>query len=330
MTGWLLVLAAGLCQGGFMAPMKFTRGWKWENSWFVFAFTAYLICPWLFVAMTTSNAVQIYAEAGGERIALVMTMGLLWGLGALTFGLGVDALGLSIGFAVILGVAATSGTLVPLLLLNESLPRTGVLALTLISLAVMLTGVAVCSLAGRWREMGAGKSSYAGGVLLCIVSGLLSSCGNIGFVLGKPIIDLAVARGVSPDFAPNLIWSLLTVSLFLCNAGFAGYKLLKEGSLSLYKTPGAGRNLTLGISMGVLWMLGFVFYGAGTRQLGNMGPSFGWSVLMGSMVMAANILGILTGEWRDAPDGALKRLWLGVSLLCMAVLGLGFANRMAA
>lgn len=330
MTGWLLVLAAGLCQGGFMAPMKFTRGWKWENSWFVFAFTAYLICPWLFVAMTTSNAVQIYAEAGGERIALVMTMGLLWGLGALTFGLGVDALGLSIGFAVILGVAATSGTLVPLLLLNESLPRTGVLALTLISLAVMLTGVAVCSLAGRWREMGAGKSSYAGGVLLCIVSGLLSSCGNIGFVLGKPIIDLAVARGVSPDFAPNLIWSLLTVSLFLCNAGFAGYKLLKEDSLSLFTTPGAGRNLTLGISMGVLWMLGFVFYGAGTRQLGNMGPSFGWSVLMGSMVMAANILGILTGEWRDAPDGALKRLWLGVSLLCMAVLGLGFANRMAA
>jgi L-rhamnose-H+ transport protein len=329
MTGWLLVLAAGLCQGSFMAPMKFTRGWKWENSWFVFAFTAYLICPWLFVAMTTSSVGRIYAEAGGERIALVMAMGLLWGLGALTFGVGVDALGLSIGFAIILGVAATSGTLVPLLLLNETLPRSGVLMLTLVSLAVMLTGVAVCSLAGRWRETVAGTASYSWGVLLCIVSGLLSSCGNIGLVLGKPIIDLAVARGVSPDFAPNVVWSLLTVSLFLCNAGFAGYKLLKEGSLSLFKVPGIGRNLALGISMGVLWMSGFVFYGAGTRQLGDMGPSFGWSVLMGSMVMAANILGILTGEWSDAPDGALRRLWLGVSLLCAAVLGLGVANRMA-
>jgi multidrug transporter EmrE-like cation transporter len=63
MTGWLLVLAAGLCQGSFMAPMKFTRGGKWENSWFVFAFTAYLICPWLFVAMTTSSVGRIYAEA---------------------------------------------------------------------------------------------------------------------------------------------------------------------------------------------------------------------------------------------------------------------------
>lgn len=330
MTGWLLVLVAGLCQGSFMAPMKFTRGWKWENSWFVFAFTAYLICPWLFVAMTTSSAGQIYKEAGGERIALVMAMGLLWGLGALTFGLGVDALGLSIGFAVILGVAATTGTLVPLLLLNESLPPTGVLVLTLISLAVMLAGVAVCSLAGRWREKGAGKEGYAWGVFLCIVSGLLSSCGNIGFVLGKPIIDLAVARGVSPDFAPNVVWSLLTVSLFLCNAGFAGYRLVKEASLSLFRTPALGRNLALGISMGVLWMLGFVFYGAGTRQLGNMGPSFGWSVLMGSMVVAANVLGILTGEWLEAPAGALRRLWIGVSLLCLAVLGLGFANGIAA
>jgi L-rhamnose-H+ transport protein len=330
MTGWLLVLAAGLCQGSFMAPMKFTRGWRWENAWFIFACTAYLICPWLFVALTTSNVGQVYADSGTGRIALVMAMGLLWGLGALTFGLGVDALGLSVGFAVILGLAATSGTLVPLLFLNESLPRIDVLVLTVVSLAVMLAGVAVCSLAGRWRETGPGKSTYARGVSLCVVSGLLSSCGNIGFVLGKPIIDLAVARGVSPDFAPNIVWSLLTVSLFLCNAGFAGYKLLKYGSLSLFKTAGAARNVALAASMGVLWMLGFVFYGAGARQLGNLGPSLGWSVLMGSMVMAANILGILTGEWRDAPDGALTRLWFGVGLLCVAIVGIGFANKMVA
>src|SRR3954454_17639258 len=152
MTGWLLVLAAGLCQGAFMAPMKFTRGWKWENTWFVFAFTAYLVCPWLFVALTSSSVGQIYRDAGIDRIALVMAMGLLWGFGALTFGLGVDALGLSVGFTVILGFAATSGTLVPLLLLNQSAPRSEVLLLTLVSLALMLAGVAISSLAGRYRE----------------------------------------------------------------------------------------------------------------------------------------------------------------------------------
>lgn len=98
----------------------------------------------------------------------------------------------------------------------------------------------------------------------------------------------------------------------------------------MFTTTGAARNVLLGISMGVLWMLGFVFYGAGTRQLGSMGPSFGWSVLMGSMVMTANVLGIATGEWKGAPASALRRLWIGVGLLCLAILGLGLSNRMAA
>ncbi|MGC4054859.1 MAG: L-rhamnose/proton symporter RhaT [Paludibaculum sp.] len=330
MTGWLLVLAAGLCQGGFMAPMKLMRGWKWENGWLIFACTAYLVCPWLFVSLTAPNVWQIYRAAGEERIALVVSMGLLWGLGALTFGLGVDALGLSIGFAVILGVAATSGTLVPLLILNEAAPRGEVLALTLLSLVLMLGGVAVCSLAGGWRESAEGKRTYTRGVTLCVLSGLLSSCGNIGLVLGKPIIDLAVASGVSPDFAPNVVWSLLTISLFLCNAGYTGFKLRRERSAALFRISGSGRNLLLGVLMGVLWMLGFVFYGAGTRQLGSLGPSFGWSVLMGSMVMTANILGFVSGEWKGAPTSALRRLWIGVGLLCLAIVGLGVSNRMAA
>lgn len=329
MTGWLLILAAGICQGGFMAPMKFIKGWKWENSWFIFATTAYLVCPWLFVTMTTSQAVTIYTEAGGWRVAIVMAMGLLWGFGALTFGLGVDALGLSIGFAVILGVAATSGTLVPLLLLNESPLPLNALFLTIVSLAVMLTGVAICSLAGRWREKEPGRSSYGRGVFLCIISGLLSSCGNLGFVLGKPIVEIAIQHGVSSDFAPNLVWSLLTVSLFLCNAIFSGQKLIRENSLSLFQSAHWLFNFFFAIAMGVLWMLGFVFYGIGTRHLGTIGSSLGWSVLMGTMVMTANVLGLLTGEWRGAPTDAMRRLWTGVGLLCAAILGLGLANRMA-
>lgn len=329
MTGWLLVLAAGICQGAFMAPMKLVKGWKWENTWFIFATTAYLVCPWLFVTMTTSESAAIYADAGARRIGIVMAMGLLWGFGALTFGLGVDALGLSIGFAVILGVAATSGTLVPLLLLNESAPAPDALALTLVSLTLMLAGVTVCSLAGKWREKGPGSASYSRGVLLCVISGLLSSCGNVGFVLGKPIVEIAVRHGVSTDFAPNLVWSLLTISLFLCNAIYSGQKLIREKTLSLFQSPQLSWNLLLSISMGVLWMLGFVFYGVGTRRLGAMGSSLGWSVLMGSIVMTANILGWMTGEWRDAPQSAIRRLWTGVGLLCIAILGLGLANRLA-
>lgn len=330
MTGWLLVLAAGIAQGGFLAPMKFIRGWNWENSWFLFACTAYLVCPWLFVGLTAPDPLGIYMQAGPGHIGIVMAMGFLWGIGALTFGLGVNALGLSVGFAVILGVASASGTLLPLLVLNQSPPKAGALVLTIFALSVMLTGVAVCSLSGRWRDARMeGPANYGRGIALCVVSGLLSSCGNVGLVLGQPIIEIAVARGVPVDFAPNLVWALLTVSLFLCNGAYSGQKLVRQKTLQLYRGPCGWQNFLLAVSMGVLWMLGFVSYGAGTRHLGAAGSSFGWSVLMGSMVITANLLGVMTGEWKEAPARSYRQLWIGVGLACLAIAGLGLANQVA-
>ena len=100
-AGWMYVLSAGIFQGSFMLPMKWTRGWAWENTWLVFAATAYLVCPWLLVFLTVPEAAATYAGVTSRQFAIVIAMGALWGIGALTFGLGVDAVGLSIGFAVI-------------------------------------------------------------------------------------------------------------------------------------------------------------------------------------------------------------------------------------
>lgn len=327
-SGWLYVLTAGVFQGSFMLPMKWTKGWAWENSWLIFATTAYLICPWLFVLLTVPEAASTYAAVGSGRIAAVMVMGLLWGFGALTFGLGVDVVGLSIGFAVIIGVASCSGTLVPLLISSVRPSPTG-MAITLISLAVMLAGVAFCSLAGRWKESGAGNQSgkYRLGILICIASGLLSSAGNLGFVLGQPIIEEAKQRGADPNFASNVVWALLTISLFLCNFIYAGYRLLKNGTLERFRLHRPLLNLACGVAMGTLWMLGFALYGAGTSRLGALGPSFGWAAMMSTVVLTANLLGIYTGEWRGAPSPSIRKLWLGMGLLLAAMIGLGTANQ---
>lgn len=327
-SGWLYILAAGVFQGSFMLPMKWTKGWAWENSWLIFATTAYLICPWLFVLLTVPEAASTYAAVSGGRIAAVMAMGLLWGFGALTFGLGVDAVGLSIGFAVIIGVASCSGTLIPLLI-SAVRPSAASMTVTLISLVVMLAGVAICSLAGRWKESTVGKQngSYRLGIFICIASGLLSSAGNLGFVLGQPIIEEAKQRGADPNFASNVVWALLTISLFICNSIYAGYRLLNNGTLERFRLHWPILNLACGIAMGTLWMLGFALYGAGTSRLGALGPSFGWAAMMSTVVLTANLLGIYTGEWKGAPSASLRKLWLGMGLLLAAMVGLGTANQ---
>ena len=46
-----------------MAPIKWMRGWAWENYWLIFAITAYLISPWVLALATIPHLFEIYAGA---------------------------------------------------------------------------------------------------------------------------------------------------------------------------------------------------------------------------------------------------------------------------
>ena len=190
--GLALVLGAGACQGSFMLPTKWIKGWAWENYWLIFASTAYLVCPWILALATIPRLFEIYAQVSVSSLASVAVFGIGWGFGALTFGLAVEALGLALGFAVILGVAATAGTLVPLLVQPPQGFSLAQGILTAASLAIMVGGVTICSLSGRWKETGSGATkSYRRGLAIAITSGLLSSCGNLGFAFGSEITQRA-------------------------------------------------------------------------------------------------------------------------------------------
>lgn len=326
LTGLVAVLAAGVLQGGFMLPMKWAKLWAWENTWLVFATTAYLLCPWVLVLASMPQIFQIYGATSPATLAGTVAFGFGWGAGAVTFGLGVAAIGMALGFAVILGTAATAGTLIPLVLLPHAAWPGSRVAITAASLAIMLVGVAVCSFAGKWKEAGTPGGAYSRGVGLCVLSGLLSSCGNLGFVFGSEIIDKAQAMGAPARLAPNAVWALLTLALFLCNAGYAVILLRKNRTSSLFTKAGTARYFVFGLLMGVMWMGGFALYGPGSRALGELGPSLGWAILMSTMVIAANLLGLATGEWADAPGTARRRLAGGIALLLLAIIGLGYSN----
>jgi len=80
--GYLLVMAGGILQGAFMLPMKSTRKWAWENTWFVYALTAFLIWPWLFVLLTIPHPFTVLATTSMRSLVLVQVFGLGWGVGA--------------------------------------------------------------------------------------------------------------------------------------------------------------------------------------------------------------------------------------------------------
>ena len=66
-------------------------------------------------------------------------------------------------------------------------------------------------------------------------------------------------------------------------------------------------------------MTGISLYGTGARMLGDLGPSLGWTILMSTMVVVANLAGLLTGELKGAPSGSKRQLLFGVLLLIVAI-----------
>lgn len=326
-AGLMLVFAGGLLQGSFMAPAKWIRNWAWENYWLLFSLTAYLITPWWLAWVTVPRLFEIYAGSTPAALASVGIFGVIWGVGALTFGLGVEALGMAVGFAIILGVATTVGTLIPLITQpppNFSLQQ---FLLTLLCLAVMLAGVVTCSFAGKWRESGLSrKGHYLRGVLICVASGVFSACGNLGLTFAGEITRRALALGVPEAKAPNAVWTLLTLPLFLCNFGYSLFLLRKNRTGRRFRGSGNARNYLLALSMGLLWMVGLALYGSGTRKLGAVGTSLGFAIFMSSTVLMASTLGIVTGEWRNAPSKAMKQMGFGIVLLLIAICSLAAMN----
>jgi L-rhamnose-H+ transport protein len=331
--GYMLVLAAGIFQGSFMLPMKFTRRWAWENTWLVFSLTAYLIWPWLIAFLTLPKLGPIFAVTSSHSLALIALFGLGWGLGALTFGVGVDRLGLALGFAVIISLAASSGALIPLIILTPGKLAQPQGLLTIGALLLVLVGVALCSWAGKLRAClpASGeekrRSSYAVGLAICIASGLLSSCGNLGFAFGNEVVQKAIEQGAAESMAANSLWALITVPLFVCNASYSLWLLRRCGSAKLFFLAGTRHYWVLAILMGLLWIAGFVSYAPGARRLGLLGPSVGWPIMMSTMVVTANLWGLLIGEWKDAGPKALQVLVIGVALLIIAICLLGYANQ---
>lgn len=329
MGGYLMVLAAGLFQGSFMLPMKYTRHWAWENTWLVFSSTAYLVWPWVLAFLTIPHLSTVLVSTSMRSLLLVGLFGVGWGLGAVTFGLGVDKLGMALGFTVIIGLAASAGTLIPLVVLTpeQLFQRSGLL--TIAALALVLVGISLCSWAGKLRSPGqdsAKPQSYALGLLICIASGLFSSCGNLGFAFGGEVVQKAIEQGTTENLAGNSLWALITLPLFACNAGYCAWRLWRHGTTNLFFQPGTRSNWILAASMGLLWIAGFACYAPGARRLGSLGTSVGWSMMTSVMVITANLWGIMSGEWRGAGRRANQFLTSGVAILIVAICVVGYAN----
>jgi L-rhamnose-H+ transport protein len=335
--GLSAVLIGGVLQGSVLLPMKFTRRWQWENSWIGFSTVAYLLSPWFLALLLVSHFPPLLWEVPPRVLATTLLFGVGWGFGALTMGVGFRYVGMAITYAIVLGLASSIGTLVPLLVLTPERAFTRQGHSVMLGVVIALVGTAAVSWAAWERDAKKQSSaapsgdersgkSLAVGLALCVSSGLLSSCGNLGFAFGNQISQKAFELGAGPTGSASAIWCVILLPVFLCNFLYSLYLLRKNGTASLFQAAGTGHYWALAALMGVLWMGGMGAYGSGALTLGTLGTSMGWILFMSSMVMTANILGLLTQEWEGASRRAIAIMAVGIAILLLAIVVVGTAG----
>ncbi len=330
-SGLAVVVLAGILNGSFAAPMKRMSGWQWENSWLVFAASGLLVLPWMITFATVPNVAGVYTGASSSTLIKVLLFGLLWGVGATLFGLGISRVGMALGFALILGITASFGSLLPLAILHpEQLVARRGLAL-IAGTVVMLLGLLFLALAGRARERDSGTSSgvdsgFTLGLIICIFSGIFSSMLNFSFVFGDELRLRTLQFGASNGMAANPIWALTVTGGFVANFIYCVYLLNKNHTWGVFREGNPVANWPLGASMGLLWFGGTVIYGVGATSLGTLGGVVGWPIFMTIDIIAALFWGAVTGEWKGASRRALLYNWLGVSVLLIAIAVISAGN----
>ncbi len=328
-VGWGLVcvLLGGIFNGSFTLPMKRMPAWRWENTWLLYSLAGMAIVPWAFAAATIPQLSNLYHEMAWPTLISVAVFGAGWGIGSTLFGLGIARVGMALGFAIILGITASLGSLLPLAVLHpeQLLARQGYALMA--GLMLVILGIVLCSIAGRQREREVpaqaqprARSGFGVGLLICIFSGIFSAMLNFSFVFGKPMQRMALALGASDPMSANPIWSLALSAGFIINAAYCLYLLRRNNAWHLFSSPNIPRAYWLGvIVMGVVWFGGIVGYGMGAAALGDLGAIWGWPLFMAMTIIAANVWGAVTGEWQGASRRSYAYSWMGLAFLIVAI-----------
>jgi L-rhamnose-H+ transport protein len=343
--GVIFHFIGGFATGSNYMQFKKEKIWAWEIYWIIGGLFSWLIVPPLAAWLTLPGFSEIISNTSNSTLSYTILFGVLWGIGGLTYGLGVRYLGMSLGNSVVLGFCSAFGAIVPSIY-YAIVPTNGKTSITemfgatwgqvvLLGVVICLLGIYICGRAGMLKENElsdeAKKKSVTEfnlikGLAVAITSGILSSCFNFGIEAGKPMAEEAVRLGLNPLFQNNvtyvvLLWGGLATNFIWCmilnarNKSFGDYA---NASTPLLK------NYFFSALAGTTWFLQFFFYGMGESKLGNGASS--WILHMAFIILVANMWGIVIKEWHGVSKKTKTTITIGILTIILSVLIVGYGN----
>jgi len=360
--GILFHSIGGGASGSWYMPFSWVKKWRWEIYWITGGIFSWLIIPLLAVLVTIPNWQDILQATNSNVIRNTYIMGLLWGIGGLTYGLAIRYLGMSLGNSVLLGITSVVGSLgLPVLrnipgldqYIPEGLSFTDLFASTggqivLLGILILLAGIILSGRAGIKKDKDLGnvkegvnnEFSLSKGLIIAIISGVLSAFFSFGIDAGKDMAaearTMAIAQGylflagegdnIKYLFENNIIFFVVLWGGLTTNVIWTIGLILKNKSGKDFidtKTP-LIRNYLFCALAGTTWFLQFFFYGMGETKIGNGASS--WTLHMATIILTANMWGFYRKEWKGVTKQTRMTILLGIGVILLSVIVIGIAK----
>lgn len=337
LIGFSLILFAGIMAGSALLPIKFVKNYRFEHYWMIYGLVATVLVPWSLALSLIPNLLAKYALVPWKNLLLPPIFAFGWGVASMLGGLCVPRIGLSLCYALIIGVGAASGTIVPLLYFSPQILHKPAGHAVLFGIFLMAIGLILITWAGKQNETLAGpdrsqgaktgmrQRTYLVWVSTAVLAGLLSSGLNFSFIFGSAITDQVRAIGVPASNATYAVWAWVMLGGMLPNIGYPCFLCFRNHSWSIFLTS-SRRDVTVSLLLGLLFIGSAFLYGLGAIRLGELGTSVGWGIMQIMQIVVGNVTGFLTGEWKHAVAKSVRLMVAGLVILVCASVVMAYGN----
>ena len=325
---FLLLIFASFFQGTFGLGMKYMNPMSWESWWVIHVLVAMILFPMIWAYIVIPDLFDIIATPPKDAIYSAMLYGFLWGIGGIMFGVSVPYIGLSLTMGIVMGLAGSAGSLIPLFQIENATSQPS-FPYIIGGLIISLIGVAITAKAGIDRDKLINSSSKSKnilkGLLIAVTCGLLSSLLNVGFANAAPIAEKAQEFGVITRNSSLAAWVVVLWGAFIMNFSYAVLLLFKNNSWSTFSLKNSLNAYKWSLIAGFCWFAALGVYGQGAALLGEIGPVIGWPILLGLSLIISNYWAYNAGEWDNAQK-PFNKLLIGLFVLIISAVVLGLGN----
>lgn len=339
-SGILLIASGAFSAGSFAVPFGKIKGWPWETCWMIFSFGAYIFFPLLACLVFAPGFISVIRHTDSHTLLSVFFLGSVYGIGNLSFGLSLRYLGLSLGYALSLGLMLAIGTLIPPLIdgrMELMLQKEGGMLL-IYGIITAGVGIALSAWSGILKDKqvsdaakkaGINEFSLAKGIFASVLVGITGSAMSQGFERGMPLAEMAANQGVNKLFTMMPLMVVLLSGTFVTTLFWCGYLGLKNKTLSGYIKLESVRTLVLnylfGLLAGLLWFSQFILYGMGKSKMGPF-TFTSWGILMALTIVFAGAWGLIRKEWEGASIKAHGLMVLSLIIIIISSFMIGISG----